>query len=87
LGFWILWERVVNLTDQSERWIDPTSQRKQQVCVRDTPSLIDDLNNHFLQRGLGAAYVFGEGVGGISINIKRSMYLCATPLTSIPDLA
>lgn len=55
---WILWQRVMNLSNRSEQWINQTSYPSQQVCVRDASRVIDDLRNEYLRRGLGAAYIF-----------------------------
>jgi hypothetical protein len=74
---WILWERVVNLPKQSERWINQTSYPSQQVCIRDSSRMIDELRNHYLQRGVGAAYVFNEGVGGFSVEGReKHVFMC-----------
>jgi hypothetical protein len=68
---WILWERVVSMAKQSEQWINQTSYPSQQVCIRDSSRIIDERRNHYLRRGLGAAYVFNEGIGGFSVDDKE----------------
>jgi hypothetical protein len=74
---WILWERVVSLPKQSERWINQTSYPSQQVCLSDASRIIDQLRNDYLRRGLGAAYIFNEGVGGFSVDDKeRHVFMC-----------
>ena len=74
---WILWQRVVNLTDQSERWINQTSYISQRACLSQAPRIIDELRNRFLQRGLGAAYIFDEGVGGFTVEDKeKHVFMC-----------
>jgi hypothetical protein len=74
---WILWERVVSLTKQSDQWINQTSYVSQQACLSDAPRIIDEARNYFLRRGLGAAYIFNEGVGGFSVEDKeRHVFMC-----------
>ena len=74
---WILWQRVVNLNNRSDQWINQTTYPSQQVCVRDASRIIDDLRNEYLRRGLGAAYIFNEGVGGFSVdNGERHIFMC-----------
>ena len=74
---WILWERIVTLTKQSEQWINQTSYPSQQVCMRDASRIIDDRRNDYLRRGLGALYIFNEGVGGFSVeNKERHVFMC-----------
>jgi hypothetical protein len=39
--------------------------------------MIDELRNHYLQRGVGAAYVFNEGVGGFSVEGReKHVFMC-----------
>jgi len=74
---WILWERVMILPNQSEQWINQTSYASQQLCMRDASRIIDDLRNDYLRRGLGAAYIFNEGVGGFSVEDKeKHVFMC-----------
>ena len=61
----------------SERWINQTSYPSQQVCIRDSSRIIDERRDHYLRRGLGAAYVFNEGVGGFSVEGKeKHVFMC-----------
>jgi len=74
---WILWERVVSLTKRSEQWNNQTSYTSQQVCIRDAPRIIDEVRNQFLRRGIGAAYIFGEGLGGFTVEDKeKHVFMC-----------
>ena len=74
---WILWERVVTMAKQSEQWINQTSYPSQQVGIRDSSRIIDERRNHYLRRGLGAAYVFNEGIGGFSVDDKeKHVFMC-----------
>ena len=74
---WILWQRVVILNSRSEQWINQTSYPSQQVCTRDASRIIDDVRSDYLRRGLGAAYIFNEGVGGFSVdNGERHIFMC-----------
>jgi hypothetical protein len=74
---WILWERVVSLTNRAEQWINQTTYPSQQVCIRDAPRIIDDVRNNLLRHGIGAAYIFGEGLGGFTIEDKeRHVFMC-----------
>ncbi len=74
---WILWERVVILPNQSEQWINQTSYTSQQLCMRDASRIIDERRNDYLRRGLGAAYIFNEGVGGFSVEDReKHVFMC-----------
>jgi len=74
---WILWERVLTLAKPSEQWINQTSYPSQQVCLRDASRIIDERRNDYLRRGLGAAYIFNEGLGGFSVEDKeRHIFMC-----------
>jgi hypothetical protein len=74
---WLLWERVLSLNTQSEQWFNQTSYPSQQVCARDASRIIDERRNDHLRRGLGAAYIFNEGLGGFSIDDKeRHIFMC-----------
>ena len=74
---WILWERVLSLIKQSDQWFNQTSYPSQQVCMRDASRIIDERRNDFLRRGLGASYIFNEGVGGFTVEDKeRHIFMC-----------
>lgn len=74
---WILWELVASLTKQSEQWINQTSYPSQQVCLRDGLRMIDERRDHYLRRGLGAAYIFNEGIDGFSVGDKeKHIFMC-----------
>ena len=74
---WILWERVVDLNSQSERWNNQTIYPTQQRCRSDASRIIDQRRSDYLRRGLGAAYIFNEGMGGFSVGDKeRHVFMC-----------
>jgi hypothetical protein len=74
---WILWQRVASINNPSGRWINQTSYPSQQVCTRDASRIIDQLRDEYLRRGMGAAYIFEEGVGGFSLdNGERHVFMC-----------
>lgn len=74
---WILWQRVVVLNTRSEQWSNQTSYPSQQACLRDASRIIDDVRDTYLRRGVGAAYIFNEGVGGFSVDDKeRHVFMC-----------
>ena len=74
---WILWERVVALPMRSEQWINQASYPSQQACIRDASRVIDERRNDYLRLGLGAAYIFNEGIGGFSVEDKeRHIFMC-----------
>ena len=74
---WILWERIVSLTKHSDQWINQTSYPSQQACMRDASRIIDQLRNDYLGRGLGAAYIFNEGIGGFFVEDKeKHVFMC-----------
>jgi hypothetical protein len=45
---WILWERVVTMTKQSEQWVNQTAYPSQQACIRDSSRIIDERRNDYL---------------------------------------
>jgi hypothetical protein len=74
---WILWQRVASVNSRSDQWIHQTSYQTQQICIRDGSRVIDELRNDFLRRGLGAAYIFGEGIGGFKVDSgKKHIFMC-----------
>jgi hypothetical protein len=75
---WILWERIVILTNQSEQWFNQTSYVTQQLCTQNASRIIDERRNDYLRRGLSAAYIiFDEGIGGFFVDDKeRHIFMC-----------
>jgi hypothetical protein len=74
---WILWQRVASVNNPSGQWINQTSYPSQQACARDASRIVDQLRNEYLRRGLGAAYIFNEGVGGFSVdNGEKHIFMC-----------
>ncbi len=74
---WILWQHVVDLKSQSERWITQTTYPTQQLCRRDGPRIIDQLRSDILRRGLRALYILDEGIGGFFVEDKEKyVFMC-----------
>jgi hypothetical protein len=74
---WILWQRIATTNNPSGRWISQTSYPSRQACTRDASRIIDQLRNEHLRRGLGADYIFNQGVGGFSLgNGERHIFMC-----------
>ena len=45
--------------------------------LEDSSRIIDERRNHYLGRGLGAAYVFNEGIGSFSVDDKeKHVFMC-----------
>ncbi len=74
---WILWQHMVDLKSQSEKWITQTTYPTQQRCQRDGTRIIDRLRSEYLRRGLGAKYILDEGIGGFFVEDKeKHVFMC-----------